>query len=266
MRASYDPDHFAALFEVEERHFWFGTRNLALEAVIGGITPRLAGGYRVLEVGCGTGNTLRMLEAACPAAGLIVGMDPFSEGLVLARRRSSLPLVRGRIEQPPFTEPFDLVGMFDVLEHLDEDTAILRQVRALVKPRGYLIVTVPAHMALWSRFDEESHHRRRYERADLGPRMAAAGFHVEYLTHFMAALYPVARLSRYAAGIVDGIRRCMHLNERSAVLADIRVRPMLNGVMGFALKQEIPILRGRRQIPIGTSLLAVARRVEAPSR
>ena len=98
MASGYDPDHFAALFAVEDRHFWFGARNLALTTVIQQLITRLPAGYRVLEIGCGTGNTLRVLKHACAAARVIVGLDLFEEGLVFARRRTQLPLVRARIE------------------------------------------------------------------------------------------------------------------------------------------------------------------------
>jgi len=259
MATTYDPDHFSALFDIEDRHFWFIARNLALRTVIEGITPRLAPGYRVLEVGCGTGNTLGMLQAACPDAGMIVGMDPFAEGLEFARRRSSLPLVRGSIDDPPFAKPFDMVAIFDVLEHLDDDWGVLKKARGLLTPGGCLLVTVPARKALWGRFDEESHHRRRYERDELGERIEAAGFRLDYLTHFMAALYPIARVSRYASDMVNSIRRRMRMEQRSAVLSDIRVLPIVNGALRLALRQEIPLLRRRRQIAIGTSLLAMAR-------
>src|SRR5216684_3571867 len=94
MSAGYNPDHFEAFFEIEDRHFWFRARNLALSAVVEGIVSGFAAGYRVLEVGCGDGNTLRMLEETCCGAAL-VGMDPFAEGLKYARRRTLAPLVRG---------------------------------------------------------------------------------------------------------------------------------------------------------------------------
>lgn len=259
MASTYDPAHFSALFDIEDRHFWFIARNLALRTVIESITPQFPRGYHVLEVGCGTGNTLGMLQAACPDAGMIVGMDPFAEGLEFARRRSTLPLVRGSIDDPPFAAPFDLVAMFDVLEHLDDDWGVLKKARGLVTPGGRLLLTVPARKALWGRFDEESHHRRRYERAELGERIEAAGFRVDYLTYFMAALYPIARVMRYASDLVNSIRRRMQIQQRSAVLDDIRVRPFVNGALKLALRQELPLLRNRRQIVIGTSLLAMAR-------
>src|SRR5262249_10068834 len=156
MPGGYNPDHFKAFAEIEDRHFWFRARNRTLSAVIGRLVSAFTGGYRVLEVGCGDGNTLRMLEETCSGAA-IVGMELYDEGLSYARRRTTARLVRGRMEQPPFGIRFHLVGVFDVLEHLDDDRAALARLQALVEPGGALVVTVPAHQRLWSTFDEESH-------------------------------------------------------------------------------------------------------------
>ena len=261
MSPGYDPDHFAALFEVEDRHFWFGARNLALKTIIDQLTSPLPAGYRVLEVGCGTGNTLRVLKDGCSAAGLIVGMDVFQEGLAFARQRTDLPLVRARIEQAPFHVPFEVIGMFDVLEHIEDDATTLREVRALTMRGGYLVLTVPAHEALWSRFDEESHHCRRYEPEGLRERLTSAGFSVEYLTPFMAALYPIARVSRWLSRHGNDVRRQLGMKAKSAVQSDLTVWPVINGIIGRVLRQEAPMLRRRRRLRMGTSLLAVARAV-----
>ena len=258
MPDGYNPDHFQAFVEIEDRHFWFRARNRTLSAVIGRIVAAYARGYRVLEVGCGDGNTLRMLEETCAGAAL-VGMDLYAEGLQFARRRTRAPLVRGRMEQPPFTVRFHIVGMFDVLEHLDDDRAALVRLRELVEPGGALVVTVPAHQRLWSRFDEEAHHCRRYEPADLAARLRDAGFEVEYLTLFMMALYPLARVDRRMSDLVRAGRTRRGREPGSAVADEIRVRPGLNGLMTLALSPEVRLLAKRRRLPFGTSVLAVAR-------
>ena len=150
----YDPYYFAPLAAIEDRHFWFRARNRTLAALLARLTAPLADGYRVLEVGCGTGNVLRVLEQTC-RRGLVVGMDLYGEGLTFARGRTHCPLVRGDMSHPPFEARFDLIGLFDVLEHLADDRRVLRDVRAMLAPGGRLVLTVPAHPELWSYFDEE---------------------------------------------------------------------------------------------------------------
>jgi SAM-dependent methyltransferase len=258
MPAGYDPRHFEAFVKIEDRHFWFLARNRALSAVVEGIVADLASGYRVLEVGCGDGNTLRMLEQTCVGS-RPVGMDLFAEGLLYARRRTDALLVRGRMEQPPFSVRFHLVGLFDVLEHLEDDRAVLKLLRALVEPGGALILTVPAHQKLWSRFDEEAHHCRRYDPASLEARLIEAGFEVEYLTLFMMALYPLARVGRKVSDWLRRARKRRGRPEGSAVANEIRIRPGINGLLAATLSPERHLMKRRWRLPFGTSILAVAR-------
>lgn len=261
MADGYDPHHFALVFDAENRHFWFGARNRALRAVIDGVVSRLPAVHRVLEIGCGTGNTLGVLRDACPAAALVIGIDPFEEGLAYARRQPGVSLVRARIEAVPFAVQFQLVGMFDVLEHIPRDAATLREIRSLVEPGGYLLLTVPAHASLWSQFDTESHHCRRYEPDQFRGLLIESGFAVEYLTPFMAMLYPMARVSRWLSDRVAGARRRRGLAVESAVRRELRVRPVVNDAIAFMLRPEAALLRRRVSLPLGTSLLAVARAV-----
>jgi SAM-dependent methyltransferase len=256
--SGYDPRLFQVLFEVEDQHFWFRARNRALAAAVEGIVSSFGQGYRVLEIGCGDGNTLRMLEQAC-SSGSVVGMDLLVEGLEYARRRTRAPLVCASMDHPPFNIRFHLVGMFDVLEHLDDDRAALLRVRQLVEPGGVLLLTVPANRRLWSSFDEEAHHCRRYQLPDLNARLVEAGFRIEYMTLFMLALYPIARIGRRVSDWVRGARKRLGRPYGSAVADETRIRPGINGLLSAALSQEARFIRNRRHLPFGTSLLAVAR-------
>src|SRR5512133_2005177 len=175
---SYDPHYFEPLFAAEERHFWFVARNkvicsLARKALRGNPTGQ------ILEVGCGTGNVLQALEKEYPAEQL-TGMDLFQEGLQFARRRVHCGLVQADLAFPPFNRPYDLLGMFDVLEHIKEDQVVLDHAFRLVKPGGWLLLTVPADPALWSYFDVASHHVRRYTLPELQEKVQKAGFIVDF--------------------------------------------------------------------------------------
>lgn len=256
MSGGYDAQHYQVTSEVEDRHFWFRARNAALSVVASQIADQLPPEPKILEVGCGTGNTLRVLEKACPG-GTLVGIDLLGEGLRYAQHRTSALLARGRIDQLPFRTKFDLVGLFDVLEHVEDDREALVHLHRVLKPGGALLLTVPAHPHLWSAFDEESHHCRRYTPACLQARILGAGFQIEYLTQFMASTYPLVLASRRVRDIACLVRK--NPPPPHAVAEDLRIRPVINGVLTSLLTREAWLLRRRWRLPIGTSLLVAAR-------
>jgi len=257
MSESYDPHFFSPLFAAEDRHFWFQSRNQVIGEMARQITGGLAPGYMALEVGCGTGNVLRVLEDAC-STGSVTGMDLFPEGLRYARQRTDCPLVAGDMLTPPFNDGrFALIGLFDVLEHLSDDDKVLRHLAKMLSADGALLLTVPAYPQLWSYFDEAAHHCRRYRPADLEERLVGAGYCVEYLTPYMATLFPLIWATRKL-----GSRAGQHSQEdlREMVSSDLRIVPGLNGMLRWWLAGELPLIRRRWQLPFGTSLLAVARK------
>lgn len=252
----YDPAYFSRLAAIEDRHFWFTTRNLVIGILARRITAQLPQGHRVLEVGCGTGNTLRVLERASPN-GTVIGMDVFAEGLRYTRQRTGSPLVRGDVCQFPFGVQFDLIGFFDVLEHLEDDEKVLRAMHAALAPGGRLLLTVPAHPHLWSYFDEIARHLRRYTAADLQRKLQNAGYAVEYITYCMASILPLVWLGRKVA------TRLSRRGRRGHDLAshELSVTPVVNEVLAWLLRQELRPLRRGRTLPCGTSLAVVARKL-----
>ena len=256
--SSYDCMCFRLLFASEDRHFWFRARNLVIATLVRQITAGLVSDYRVLEVGCGTGNVLRALERTCPY-GTVVGMDLFAEGLHYAHRRTSCSLVQGDVRVPPFGTRFDLIGLFDVLEHMSDDTQVLHDLNSILAPNGALLLTVPAHKSLWSYFDEECHHYRRYELNEIYRKLIVAGYRVEYLTQFMASIFPLVWLRRRLTMLVHRYlaRNRVRIHDFAV---ELYVPPVINELLALLLFQEARLIARRRQLPIGTSLLAIARK------
>jgi SAM-dependent methyltransferase len=254
----YEPEFFDKLILAEDRHFWFRHRNAVITECLKGVVADLPDGYRVLEVGCGTGNTLRVLEQIC-ARGVVVGTDPFEEGLAIARRRVTCELVQCDIRNLPVPGSFDLIGAFDVIEHLAEDREALAELRMRLTPKGRLMVTVPAHMELWSYADEAAHHQRRYSAALLRDTLESAGYAVEYLTSFMSLLYPLMWAGRRFSSrqSAAGGRSAFELTVR-----ELRIVPGWNEMIFRLLAFELPKIRARRVSQHGTSLLAVATLVD----
>ena len=116
-------------------------------------------------------------------------------------------------------------------------------------------------MALWSYFDEASHHCRRYEPADLAGKLADAGYHVEYLTHAMMPLYPLIWAGRRVAQRLGRARRGGLSAADANAINELRIVPVVNGLLSRLLAPEAWLIGRRTRLPAGTSLLAVARKV-----
>lgn len=234
---------------LEELHWWFTGRREILSSELGrlGLPPSA----RILDVGCGTGGMLPFLSRLGEAH----GADVSSEALSAAARRCPAPL---HLAPLPFERPleaglFDLVTMFDLLEHLDDDAAALRSVRRhALRPEGRLVATVPALPSLWSRHDEVFRHRRRYTRESLRRAFEGAGFEVERMTFFNSVLFP----------LIYAVRR-LGLGSRGEAGSDFTLPPRpLNWLLRRAFAAERHLLRAA-DLPIGVSLLVVARAAEA---
>jgi SAM-dependent methyltransferase len=164
----------------------------------------------------------------------------------------------------PFEPGFDLICLFDVLEHLPDDRRVLQDIRTMLSPSGILMLTVPAHMSLWSYFDRASHHCRRYELRQLQAHLLEAGYHIEFSSEYMMALYPLVRLGRRLAALKDAWwSRSSEMIQCPARLAEqeLRIVPGLNQLLTWLLIPETLLLRSQCKLPIGTSLLVVARKV-----
>lgn len=252
---SYNPIYFAPLFAVEDKHFWFYARNQVIAKLVSQITANITTKYQVLEVGCGTGNTLRIVKEAC-LHGIVTGMDLFAEGLSYARQRTSSFLVQGDMFRPPFGTQFDLICLFDVLEHLPNDKQVLDNLYSMLASNGTLLLTVPAHPELWSYFDESSHHCRRYEPTELQHKLISAGYEIEYLTQYMATIFPLVYIGRKLAKLTNNNKKQVD----NLALNELRIIPLLNELLIKLLSWEVHTIQNRRQLYIGTSLLAVVRK------
>jgi SAM-dependent methyltransferase len=237
-------DHLPAQ---EERSFWFRGRNRLIDWALREYFPD---GSSLFELGCGTGVVLAALHGSRPELEL-VGGEPFAAGLEVARKRlADVPLYQLDGRRLPFEEEFDVVGAFDVLEHIDEDGAVLAQLHQAVKPGGGLLVTVPQHPWLWSGVDEFSQHRRRYTRRELVGKVEDAGFRVLRATSFVALLLPAVALSRWRG---RGRETCDPMEE-------YRLPAAVERAFGASMTVERGLIRLGASLPAGSSLMLVAER------
>jgi SAM-dependent methyltransferase len=173
-------------------------------------------------------------------------------GLPFASQRlPETELIQMDARKMPFESEFDAVGMFDVLEHIEEDAVVLRETWRAVKPGGTVLITVPQHPALWSAVDEHSYHKRRYVAADLNAKLVDAGFEVLHMTSFISLLLPVLVLSRL---------RYQKGGKQLSPGEALEIHPLLNGLFSTILTCERMLIRLGLSLPAGGSLFAIARR------
>jgi SAM-dependent methyltransferase len=245
-RPGFDRELFEPLATVEERSFWFRARN---RLIVSTLRRHFPAASSFLEVGSGSGVVLAALHDAFPQWRL-VGLELYDEGLAIARRRlPEVELVAQDARSLTYEDEFDVVGAFDVLEHIDEDEEVLAQMTRAARPGGGIVVLVPQHPWLWSEHDEIVEHRRRYTRKELRAKAERVGLEVVQLTSFVTTLLPVLAVSR----IVDRVRK------RTDPIANLEPGP-LNGVFERILDGERRLIERGVSLPAGGSLLLVGRR------
>jgi SAM-dependent methyltransferase len=249
--AGFDESFFAELADLEAKNFWFRARNALIVWAMRTYAPDCS---RFLEIGCGTGFVLAAIRSAYPDAEL-VGSELFSRGLGFAAARvPSAEFLQMDARDIPFREHFDAIGAFDVLEHIEDDGAVIATVARALRPGGHLFVTVPQHPALWSPQDDVSLHVRRYTAAGIRAKLRAAGFAVVRTTSFVSLLLPLmlgARLSMRGRPSEDPFE----------TMSGLRVPAPADALLAAVMGVERALIRHGVSWPAGGSLLVVARTV-----
>jgi SAM-dependent methyltransferase len=246
VREAFSAAQFHDLLSVESRHFWFAARN---ELIVWALRRFFPEARNLLEVGCGTGQVLRALAHAVPSL-LLTGVEGSFEGLRLVSQSvPGLDAIQASATALPYDSEFDVVGAFDVLEHIPDDAAAMNEIVRSVKPGGGVLLTVPQHPRLWSSLDRYSGHQRRYTRRALTTLARTAGLDVMFVTSFVSFLLPMLFVSR--------------MRQRSDdvdPMQEFRISPALNAVAAATMASERLLIAAGISLPAGGSLLLVARR------
>jgi SAM-dependent methyltransferase len=239
---------YPIMFRVEQSHWWYTGRRKILTRFIEDICRRVTDRRpRILDVGCGTGANLLMLSQFGDAE----GVDLSEDALAFCRERGLEKVKLGAAEKLPYDDgTFDLVTALDVVEHLDDDLAGLREMQRVLRPGGRVLLFVPTFMFLWGLQDDVSNHRRRYRLPELRRVLEQAGFEIERTTYANITFFLPILLARKLMR-VTGIKAESENNINVSAL---------NGVLGSLLGAESVVLRFMN-IPFGVSGLCVARKL-----
>jgi SAM-dependent methyltransferase len=249
----FDSIIFSKLAPLESKNFWFRSRN---KLILWALQYYFSQRKTFLEIGCGTGFVLSAIERAFPQME-IMGSEIFTEGLTFASSR----LFRSQLFQMdasliPFENEFDVIGAFDVLEHIQNDHIVLQQIHKALTNEGGLLLTVPQHPWLWSQADEYAHHCRRYRANELKNKVEKAGFEILRMTSFfMSLLLPLIILSR---------RNQYNNKEKDKYdpMSEFKISKHINNFFEKILNFERYMIKNSVDFPLGGSLLLVAKKIK----
>ena len=241
------PQVYTNMARTQATHWWFVARRQILRSQIRAL--ELPSNAVILEVGSGTGANLELLAEF----GSVVALEMASEAIAMARARCSgagrrITMRQGRCPEDldSLSQRFDLICLFDVLEHIEQDRVALARLAQLLKPDGRLMLTVPAYQWMWGPHDVQAHHKRRYTMRSLSAECAEAGLSVSLISHFNTLLFPLALLGRTLEKLTGRMTS-----------ADRTPRAPINTLFAriFALERHmLPHMR----LPFGLSLLLLA--------
>ncbi len=238
-----DPAYGDVYRTLYERHWWWRAREAVVCDTLDRRRPR-AGWRRVLDVGCGDGLLFRRLRAY---AAQVEGVEP-DAGLVAGTQRDG-----GFIHIRPFDPSFrpahryDLILFLDVLEHMTDPRSAVAHAASLMDEGGVVLVTVPAYRHLWTSHDDLNQHVTRYTGAEL-VRLLSDDFVVEQARHFFRWVHAAKLVQR-------GLEKL-----RRPVPTPPRIPPSPLNTLMYGLSRTEEAVLGWSGLPVGSSLLAVARK------
>ncbi len=232
----------ARMEQQEQNYWWHVGRRLVLHKVLAShIKPE--GKLNILDIGCGTGINFWWLKEW----GKVTGLDNSPEAIEYCREKYAYDaLVLSDASKLPEGQ-FDLITAFDILEHIQDDTAVLTEWRRSLRRGGLILLTVPAHQWLFNKHDEVLHHRRRYSAVELRRKIESAGLTVRFISPFFFFVFPVFVVVRIVMG-----RRPRTTYETASAATHTE------GILVWLSSLEAALMRRRIGLPVGTSILVVA--------
>jgi SAM-dependent methyltransferase len=241
-----DETYERVTLSVEDRHWWYRGRRRVLRVALACLS--LPADPRFLDAGCGSGRNMVELHAF----GEVTGVEPSPASLALAEERGVGRVVQASIDSMPFDDAgFDAAVTLDVIEHVDDDRAALRELRRVVRPGGFLIVTVPAYQWLWSEHDDRNLHRRRYTRKTLLAAAREAGWEAVRTSYFNTLLLPVA----VAVRLLEKVRP----RQPGSASEFERTPAWLDTLLEQPFRIEAGLIKAGASLPAGLSLLGIFR-------
>jgi SAM-dependent methyltransferase len=244
---SFPSDAHIALAEIEPRSYWFNHRNDVIAATVRRYPPK----GLIFDIGGGNGYVSLGLKKAGFEC---VVVEPSALATANAAARG-LPVIRASFQDLALPDgSISAAGMFDVLEHIEDDLGVLTDIHRVLKPDGYLYIAVPSYGLLWSEEDAQSGHFRRYALSGLKGLLEKAGFIVDYGTYFFAILVVPVFLMRTLPSRL-GLTLSAEVDKDHTLPSGA-----IGSVIQRSFRRELAKIAAGGTLKIGASCLVVARK------
>ncbi len=238
---------FDEMYIVETQHWWFVARRKIIESTVKKLN--FDQGSYILDAGCGNGDNLAVLSKY----GDVVAMERDGNAFSKAQSRGIGKVLKGDLPNnipADVRKDNDLIVLLDVLEHIDDDAGSLNALRACINDNGSMIITVPAYQFLWTKRDDQHHHKRRYTVNRLKELIESNGWNIKYISYFNTFLFPFALLDRIKQKVFP-----------LAQDSDLKMPPKyINRLFEKIFSFESKLI-GKIKFPFGLSIIVVAEKV-----
>lgn len=241
-------EQFKLIQSIEDTHFWYKARREIIESVL--LSHQLlTKKFSVLEIGSANGTNIQYFKSRF---NVIKGSEINTEAINIAQQKNpDIEFCNGWLPHNiGFSdEKFDLIFLFDVLEHVEDDLSALIEIKNRLNKNGKLILTVPAYQFLFGKFDEDSFHFRRYNMTTISSVVNKSGFKIGFKSYFNFWLFPLVLISR----LVEKL-----LNKSSGHAVSDQNASFTNKLFYKIMSSEKKWLGNQKSLPFGSSIILIA--------
>ena len=246
-----NPDYPYSVFEkitqIESEHFWYTGRRISVRNLMQK-RIKFSNNMRFLEIGAGTGAMGTFLQNHF--GGYFVVSEASISALINARKRNpELHYVQLDALNIPYKSDFDVVGMFDVVEHLEDDFKVMREIHQALDKKGYVLLTVPQYSWMWSEHDEMSGHKRRYNRKTLRYLMEKSNFEIVFMSSYLFVAFPLMLIARI-----------FKKKEKISEVSGLEISRFMNKILSLTTRFDAWLIKLGISLPYGGSLIAIGKK------
>ena len=243
-----DKNYQQEYYHLERNHWWFRARENILKSYLDSALKNFQTPLKILNIGASTGKSSQMLEKF----GVVDSVENDETTCRFLQNELNIKAFNYSAKALPFEkDSYDLICGFDVIEHIDDDEAVIKEIKRVLKPGGAVLLTVPAYMFLWSHHDVVNQHYRRYTKYGLRL-ITGKQFREIYCSYFNCFLFPAIWGSRLFSRLFPN-----KVKRRKGSGSDFSIynKNFFDKVFFHVFNYERYLIERKFRLPFGVSLI-----------